>query len=198
MPITRSQAFERKLSDYFRSRLLEFAENLSPKPHEDTLWYLGSLLARLGQSRNLFSRSDGALTIRPLALLYKDAHEAGDGQVRCLLLRQLGDQALFLGALFAERYARRGLKRDYFVGMGGGAYDYLSDHAETQRHVYAELADNFAKFIEVAANACNREGGLSTDEVMRLYVQWKQTGSERLAKQLRSLGIPLEDSVASH
>ena len=33
--------------------------------------------------------------------------------------------ALFLGALFPERFTRRGIQQDYVVGMGGGAYDYL-------------------------------------------------------------------------
>jgi len=62
------------------------------------------------------------LTLRPLALLYGDALEARNERERCLCLQQLGDTALFLYALFPERYARHGIRRDYFIGMGGGAY----------------------------------------------------------------------------
>ena len=45
------QTFERTLADYFRERLVEGAEALEPRPQDDTLWYVGSVLARLGDSR---------------------------------------------------------------------------------------------------------------------------------------------------
>src|SRR5690606_35492155 len=115
------QTFERTLGDYFRERLATCADALKPRPQDDTLWYVGSVLARLGDSRQRFSDDQGQLGLRPLALLYKDAHEATADHERCLILRQLGDQAVFLGALLPDRYARKGLRQDYFVGMGGAA-----------------------------------------------------------------------------
>jgi hypothetical protein len=99
---------------------------ITEPPHEDTCWYLGSLLERLGRSEQLFTYQDERMTIRPLALLYSDAIEASNDRERCLMLQQLGDMALFLGALFPERFARHGLQPGYFIGMGGSAYDYLA------------------------------------------------------------------------
>lgn len=192
------QAFERTLGDYFRQRLTDCAGALEPRPEDDTLWYVGSVLARLGDSRQLFSYEDGQRTLRPLALLYKDAHEAAGGRERCLILRQLGDQALFVGALFAERYARRGLRQDYFVGMGGGAYDYLADNAHSHRHVFAELAERFAAFLELAARACTRKLGNNVEDVLALYQRWRTTGNPRLARQLCALGISLEGGRQLH
>ncbi len=179
------------LQDYFRQRLAEFSESLQPKPQEDTLWYLGHMLARFGNSDQLFSYDNGAITLRPLALLYNDALNAETSQQRCLQLRQLGDLALFLGALFPDNYARRGIHKDYFVGMGGGAYDYLSENARTHRHIFAELATSFSRALQLIANACSKDHVFDANDVIALYNQWRKTQNPALAKQLRELGIDL-------
>ncbi len=186
------------LADYFRERLLTSAEHLQPPPQEDTLWYLGSLLARFGDSDQLFSYDAGELGIRPLAMLYKDAHETHDPRDRCLLLRQLGDLALFLGALFPERYARRGIHQDYFVGMCGGAYDYLSENAPSNRHIFSELAAAFVRMLELVAEVCSRQRVFDASDILHLYQRWRQNRDQRLAEQLRALGIDLPESVAVH
>lgn len=192
------QAFERTLGDYFRERLADCAEAVEPCPDDDTLWYVGSLLARLGDSRHLFSYHDGQLTLRPLALLYKDAHEATADHERCLILRQLGDQALFIGALFPDRYTRKGFRQDYFVGMGGGAYDYLADNAVSHRHVFAELAARFKAFLDLIARACTRRMGNNVEDVLALYQRWRATGDQHLAERLRALDINLEAGGPLH
>lgn len=192
------QTFERTLGDYFRERLANCAERLNPKPQEETLWYVGSVLARLGDSRQLFCYDEGQLSLRPLALLYKDAHEASAGHERCLILRQLGDQALFVGALFPERYARKGFRQDYFVGMGGGAYDYLAGHAVSHRHVFAELAARFDAFLDLVARACTRKVGVNIEDVLSLYQRWRATGSQRLGDQLQAMGISLDSGQQPH
>src|SRR5210317_1782657 len=97
---------ETSLSSYFSKRLTRYARRFRPPPHEDTCWYLGTLLERFGRSEELFSYQDGQMTLRPLALLYSDAIEADNTRERCLLLQQLGDMALFLGALFPDRFTR--------------------------------------------------------------------------------------------
>ncbi|BES73183.1 hypothetical protein RE428_42010 [Marinobacter nanhaiticus D15-8W] len=192
------QTFERTLGDYFRERLDGCADALEPRPEEDTLWYVGATLARLGDSRQLFSYEEGQLRLRPLALLYKDAHEASADHERCLILRQLGDQALFIGALFPELYARKGFQQDYFVGMGGGAYDYLADNAASHRHVFAELAERFSSFLDLISQACARRGSNHVEDVLALYRQWCATGDEQLADQLVMMGISLDGNEQVH
>lgn len=192
------ECFERTLGDYFRERLIEAARVLDPRPQEDTLWYLSAVLARLGDSRELLSYDEGHFDLRPLALLYKDAREAVAPRERYLMLRQLGDQALFIGALFPESYRRRGLALDYFVGMGGGAYDYLADNAPTNRHVFAELAERFRGFLDLVAGACARRVGNNVEDILALYQQWRATRSERIARQLRALGVILTEASPRH
>jgi hypothetical protein len=185
---------ETSLSVYFRERLTDYAQRFEPPPHEDTCWYLGSLLERFCHTDQLFVYDQGQLTLRPLALLYGDALEATSQRERCLLLQQLGDMALFLGALFPERFTRRGIQQDYIVGMGGGAYDYLASSARANRHIFAELANTFTRMLELVANACSREQALSTDDIIALYQRWLDTGDEVTGNQLRALGIDLSGS----
>jgi hypothetical protein len=185
---------ETSLSCYFSKRLTRYAKRFRPPPHEDTCWYLGSLLERFGRSEQLFAYQEGQMTLRPLALLYSDAIEADNTRERCLMLQQLGDMSLFLGALFPERFTRRGILQDYFIGMGGSAYDYLADNARTNRHIYAELANTFTRMLEMVANACSRKHRLTTEEVLALYQRWLCNRDPVVENQLRAMGIELDGS----
>jgi len=185
---------ETSLSSYFSKRLNRYARRFHPRPHEDTCWYLGNLLERFGRSEQLFSYQDEQLMLRPLALLYSDAIEATNDRERCLLLQQLGDMALFLGALFPERFARRGLQPDYFIGMGGSAYDYLADNARSNRHIFAEMAQTFTRMLEMVANACSRTQRMTTEGVLSLYQRWLTSRDPLIASRLQALGINLQES----
>ena len=189
LPIT-----ETSLSSYFSKRLNRYAKRFRPPPHEDTCWYLGSLLERFGRSEQLFAYQDGQMTLRPLALLYSDAIDANNARERCLMLQQLGDMALFLGALFPQRFTRHGILQDYFIGMGGSAYDYLADNAKANRHIFAELANTFTRMLEMVANACSSTQQLSTEEVLALYQRWLNTRDPVIESQLRALGIELAEN----
>lgn len=185
---------ETTLAAYFSERLHDYAQRFNPPPHTDTCWYLSNMLERFGRSEHLFLYEEGRYDLRPLALLYSDAQEAASDRERCLMLQQLGDMALFLGSLFPQRFRRRGIRQDYVVGMGGGAYDYLAGNARHNRHVFAELATMFPRMLEMVANACSVEHELSTEEVMGLYQRWLDTGDPVLAGQLQALGINLSGS----
>lgn len=185
---------ETSLSAYFGRQLQHYARRLQPPPQEDTCWYLGNLLERFGRSEQVFCYDGGQLTIRPLALLYGDAVAAENERQRCLMLQQLGDMALFMGALFPERWARRGIRQDYFVGMGGGAYDYLASNARSNRHIFDELANTFTRMLELVANACSRHQRLGTEEILALYQRWLKSRDPVIASQLRALGIEVTGS----
>jgi hypothetical protein len=189
---------ETSLSEFFRQRLLYSSERLRVRPQQDTFWYLGNLLERFGRSDRLFSYTQGQLELRPLALLYGDAISTEDNRQRCLLLRHLGDLALFLGALFPEFYTRHGIQQGYFVGMGGSAYDYLSDNAPTGRHIFRELSRNFVQMLQLVAYTCSQRETFNAGEVLALYQRWLLSGDPTVADQLRSLGINLSDSDLEH
>ncbi|WP_317933509.1 hypothetical protein [Halioxenophilus sp. WMMB6] len=186
------------LADYFRERLTDVSGTLAPVPQEDTLWYLGNMLARFGQSDQFFNYEQGRLSIRPLALLYQDAREAEDRRQRCLILRQLGDMSLFLGALFPEKFARRGIRQEYFVGMGGSAYDYLAEFAQHSRHVFQELANTFNTLLQLIARVCIKQTLFDAADAINLYYRWRNSGDPYLAEQLHQAGIAVSTASPHH
>jgi hypothetical protein len=189
---------ETSLSHFFITRLESCARSAPQRPQEDTLCYLGGVLDRFGRSDALFSYEDGRLLLRPLAQLYGDAREAANEGERCLLLRQLGDLALFLGALFPERYARKGIRRDYFVGMGSSAYDYLGDNARRNRHIFTELAAMFSAILDLVARALDRTERLDSKAVLALYQRWVRDKDPVAERKLRALGIEPDDTGRGH
>jgi hypothetical protein len=186
------------LSEYFRERLAEYAQELKSPPQEDTCWYLGNLLVRFCRSEDFFAYQDGRFDIRPLALLYGDAVEARNEYERCLLLQQLGDTSLFMGALFPENYTQRGIGQDYLVGMGCSAYDYLADNARRGRHVFAELAGAFSAMLELVANACSGDQPMADEDILALYARWRATQNPSARRRLEALGIHPGDRDRLH
>jgi hypothetical protein len=189
-PITESS-----LSDYFSRQLRRHARETTPFPGDDIVWYVASLLERFGRSDRLFAYEDGRLDLRPLALLYGDAREASTERERCLLLRQLGDLALFLGSLFPQRYERRGIRRDYFIGMGSSAYDYLGDNAQGDRNLFSELAIRFSNLLDLIERCFGQRDRLDARDVVSLYRQWQQSRDPALARQLAELGVELPENT---
>ncbi|GAB5413731.1 MAG: hypothetical protein Cons2KO_13340 [Congregibacter sp.] len=186
------------LEIYFSEQLREHGRELRPPPDEDTVWYLSTMLTRFGRSESLGSYVDGHTGLRPLALLYGDALEARDDRQRCLLLQQLGDMALFLGALFPHRFTKKGIQQDYVVGMGGGAYDYLADHAGKNRHIYRELSGMFARLLDVVARACSTTRVNNDEDILALYQRWLETGDPAMERQLQGLGMFAGDGAVVH
>ena len=177
------------LSEYFREQLTIHSRQLEPPPREDTRWYLGNLLVRFCRSEDFFAFEEGRFDVRPLALLYRDALEAPNEYQRCQLLQQLGDLSLFVAALFPENYSRRGIRQDYLVGMGCGAYDYLADNARRGRHVFSELAAGFSVMLELVAKACDADQELADEDILALYERWRATRSPRARRRLEAAGI---------
>ncbi|MEJ2212900.1 MAG: hypothetical protein P8Y20_02245 [Gammaproteobacteria bacterium] len=183
---------ETSLPEYFRNQLHRYAEELRPKPQDDTLWYVGEMLVRFSRSDHYFDYYNGSLQNRPLALLYGDATSASSHHERCLILQRLGDMALFVGALFPERHARYGIKLDYFVGMGCAAYDYLAEQSTKNKHIYRELTQQFVKIIELIAAAASRRNKNPDEQLIRLYAAWLETQDPQIAKQLKLNGVDVE------
>ncbi len=176
------------LSEYFREQLAIHAQELEPQPREDTRWYLGNMLVRFCRSQDFFAFEDGRSALRPLALLYGDALEARNEYERCQLMQQLGDLSLFLGALFPKHYTRRGLRQDYLVGMGGGAYDYLAGNARQGRHVFSELAGAFSVMLALVANACSADRESVNDDLLALDERLRMARDAHTHRRLEAVG----------
>ncbi|MCR8921276.1 hypothetical protein NO559_00745 [Dasania sp. GY-MA-18] len=192
MPVKSTISREGSLAAYFKKRLQRFSQ-ASP-PHDDTLWYLSHMLERYGQSRELFEQQQG-LSLQPLALLYFDALATNNKREKLALLRKLGDQSLFLAALFPEYFARRGIRKDYMVGMGGAAYYYVAEASKQQAHIFSELATGFARLLSLVSQACSKEHFFDAQDILLLHQRWLNNKDQLAEQQLRAVGIiPIDPS----
>jgi hypothetical protein len=184
---------QQTLDEHFSTGIAREARDLSPPLSDEAVHYITQVLTHFSHSGNLFSRENNTHSLPTLALLYQKAHMAPSRQQRYTILRQLGDSALFLGALFFEHFAKKGINKDYFIGMGGGAYGSLGDISIDNRHIYYELAETFPKLLQVVANVCTKEFNYDANDIFSLLERWQQSRDSTLRKQLQAIGItPME------
>jgi hypothetical protein len=112
---------------------------------------------------------------------------------RALRLRQLGDFSLYVAGFFTDSLSRKLVDVDYYIGMGGAAYENVARLEEKRARaiLFAELAGKFPQFVDVLAQV-SEETGFQPDnsqDLLRIYDLWSKTGSERLARQLAKAGI---------
>jgi hypothetical protein len=155
-----------QLAAFFHDAVQAAAEQTHIAANAATLHYLASLLDGYTRSEQVFDFADNRLQLRPLALLYGEALEAGTPAERRLWLQRLGDLALFVGGLFAGRMHRRFQDLDYCMAMGGNAYGYLYDTAtqrddSAQAAVFGELSENFSGFVGLVAMVTGRSAPAS-------------------------------------
>ncbi|HXH04788.1 MAG TPA: hypothetical protein VNN09_15920 [Candidatus Competibacteraceae bacterium] len=191
--------------EFFRGLVMAATRHQGVESTDDTLYYLVNLLTTFSRSESLFEHTSEGLMLRPLAQLYSEAVEATSGERRNLALQRLGDVALFISGVFPHSLSRKPVDVDYYIAMGGGAYGYLSAAAhETRRWrvlqaVFLELARNFTSYVDVLGEVCERAHFHDDSDILRLYELWLRTGSRRMAKQLRRLGIePSSGSLSRH
>ncbi len=97
---------------------------------------------------------------------------------RVKALKQVGDTSLYVAGFFAESLTRSLVDVDYYVGLGQNAYAQLSRQLSASRsmtEVYAELSDQFPRFVDVLAQVRKRIAIVelnATTDITRLYEIW--------------------------
>jgi hypothetical protein len=125
----------------------------------------------------------------PLAFRLADALDAAGIRQRASL-KQIGDFSLFVSGFFADSLNRKLVDVDYYVSIGGTAYTALSRHeTDTFSPVFAELADNFVRFVDVLSEVSERASLSSNVDLLRLYERWLKTGSRRSGQLLAERGV---------
>jgi hypothetical protein len=147
---------------------------------EPASWYLVGLLGDMTRAR---------LTDEPLGV--KLAQPAVDSGERVRTLKQVGDTSLYVAGFFAESLNRSLVDVEYYIGIGQTAYAQLSrslGRDKSLTDVYAELADNFPRFVDVIAEVRKRTD-FATSDVSRLYEIWLRTRDAWIEKKLRAAGV---------
>src|SRR5207248_4570966 len=186
--------FAASVHDFFRQILSIAIENQRASVQQATELYLANLLGGFVQTESLLFRDEnGILHQRPLALLLKDALDAEETVARARLLRRLGDTSLFVSGMFGECLNRSVVDVDYYIEMGGRAYDALGEVAArrgVERSLWDELSEKFSQLVEVLNEVAERTLLNSDTGLVRLYEKWMKTGSARVGVMLREQGVP--------
>jgi hypothetical protein len=125
----------------------------------------------------------------PLAFRLVEALEAGGTRQRARL-KEIGDLSLFISGFFSDSLNRKLVDVDYYVSIGGSAYNALSRFdTDTFSPVFAELAEKFVGFVDVLTEVSERSSCTSNSDLLRLYQKWLKTGSRRSAQLLVERGV---------
>ena len=137
-----------------------------------------------------FLQRPAADDAEPLALKLARALESGGSQQRASL-KEIGDVSLFISGFFADSLRRKLVDVDYYVSIGGCAYNVLRrQETDTFSPVFAELADNFVSFVDVLSEVSERSACASNNmDLLRLYERWLKTGSARSGQLLVERGV---------
>lgn len=175
--------------DYFRELVTESLGRQKISAQPETEFYLVNLL-------NEFMKAD-KLTEEPLAFLVKGALEEPLPQAQSARFRHIGDVSLYVGGFFQDSLNRKLVDVDYYIDMGGAAYQQVAARAaeESLKYVYEELAAKFASFVEVFADVSDKTTPRTEKDLLRLYELWVRTRSERAAKALQEAGILPNDNI---
>jgi hypothetical protein len=191
--VDRPIVFGQSAQEYFRELVANGLAHRRLRIQEGTEFYLVNLLASNLTSEALFAaRPDGTLDAEPLALLLKRALES-QREERRRALKRLGDTSLFVSGFFGDSLARSLVDVDYYIAMGGRAYDALSEteRASGLAELYAELAGRFPELVDLLAEIAELSDLSSNRGLVKLYERFLATGSQRVAERLRERGVAL-------
>jgi hypothetical protein len=183
------------LTEYFRDSVDAAMATNQVAVETHTAHYVVSLLTCFARAEALHDAAPGSPRRRPLALLLADAAAATPGDERNAGLQHVGDVALFVAGFLAESLDRSPVGVDYYVRMGGCAYQTLADRlpptarGRAYAPVFRELALRFQDMVDVLTEVRHTAGSTRDADVLRLYEQWLKTGSRRARRLLGRLGI---------
>lgn len=185
----------RSLEEFFRDSVDAAMASNHVVVDVHTSHYVVSLLTAFARSEALYQSGEAGPGLRPLALMLADAMAASTEEERNFGLQRLGDVSLFIAGFFSEGLQSSPLDVDYYVHMGGGAYQSLSIHIQgTFRgrafgEVFAELGRKFQELVDVINEVRDSARCDSNADVLRLYELWLKTGSRRAERLLHEVGV---------
>lgn len=179
--------------EYFKELVDVALSHQRLNTQELTAYYVVQLLASfLQRPLNDDTRDD-----TPLALRLAQALESGGARQR-VTLKEIGDVALFVSGFFSDSLNRKLVDVDYYVSIGGRAYNVLSRvETDTFSPVFAELGEKFVGFVDVLSEVSERTSCTSNSDLLRLYEKWLKTGSRRSGQLLVERGVVPNASITS-
>ena len=181
--------------EFFRESLDAALARQRTRADDHTVHYVVNLLTLYTRAEELYADSPETRRLPPLAAMLERAVAAESERDRESALQRLGDVALFMAGFFPDSLARKPVDVDYYIRMGGAAYGALAERPRTGAAalaaIFAELAANFASFVDAIGEISDLGRRYTSRDVIRLYELWLATGSRRARARLDALGVPV-------
>ncbi len=185
--ISSKDYFGQVLDDAFYARKIKTENNVKG--------YLIEVLEHYLDAQNLFEKEavdqSGKRKPNTLAEMYLTAANSELHQ-RIELLKKLGDKSLYISGFFGDSLQRKTVDIDYYVNMGGSAYDTLSktvDRRDPLRDVFETISKRFVDFVEALTYISQNSMVSNNQSLLRLYDRYLQTGSTLAKEKLLEMGI---------
>jgi hypothetical protein len=189
----------RNLQEFFHDSINDVVTRQRVEIDPHAAHYVVNLLTIFSRSNELYEDHAEHYGLRPLALMLAEAADADRLDHRNYLLQRIGDVALFIAGFFADGLAGKAVDLDYYIYMGGNAYDSLSDEirgtfrGRAFAPVYKELSVKFQVLVDVLNEVADGARENSDVDLLRAYEVWLKTGSRRAEALLRQSGVePLQ------
>lgn len=183
--------------DFFRTTVRSILDDKKVRVQENTEFYVVNLLTQGVNSSQ--ENADPNFFEEPLAILFGKAFSAATHYQQYSILKQLGDQSLFISGFFGDSLRRKIVDIDYYISMGSQAYGCLSDISkrQTEKDFFAEtfneLSGKFIAFVDLFSEISERANVNSNQDVLRMYERWIYSKSRSLLEKLQKMGIhPIE------
>ena len=186
--------------EYFHAAVSGAVGSLNLRVTQHAQHYLVNLLFKNIAVENVFPTDAEGKPAETLAQQLAIALEEEKIQSRAKRLQELGDFSLYVAGFFSDSLNRKSVDIDYYIGMGGAAYENAARLEKKKKaELLLELANRFSDCVDVLSQISEECGFSPADpkDLLRVYELWNKTGSDRLAKQLTKAGIIPIASVAS-
>lgn len=182
--------------DFFRNTVKTILKNKKLQIQESTEFYVVNLLSTAVVSSQ--EDADPNYFEAPLAELFGKALSSHNPIEQYAILKQLGDQSLFISGFFGDSLHRKLVDVDYYISMGESAYGQLHDLSRQKEHdffaeTFDEMAKKFTAFVDVLSEISEKANMTNNQDLLRLYERWLYTKSDRLREKLQEAGIQALD-----
>ena len=196
--LIKQESLRHYFHDFLKGSL--YKQNVEAEDH--TVTYLTNLLISFSRTDTFIDPNQGRASHKALALYYSDAINSPTSRERDVILRRLGDIALFICGLYSDSLSKKAIDVDYYVSMGGSAYSYLSEsnniscNSPSHKNIFNELSSKFVDFVDVISDL-NENQKQSNKNLLRTYEVWLRTQSKRAKKILIENGIqPITSNIS--
>lgn len=185
------------LEDFFRAEVECVAKAQNLQVGTPVATYISQLLARFSQSSSFVEQQlpSGEKSKDPvLALLWLEGLQKKPFE-QLTQMQYLGDVALFTSGFFSERIERSVIDRDYYMAMGGQAYQQAGTlqmvlrSEQNLRDLFFTLSETFPHMVSLLEEISMRAQVSQAGGVVKVYQKWLKSPDHKTQRVLQANGV---------